>query len=73
MSTENIAQGENREAAVELPATMTLEEMCWELGIGLTACYERAKANALPVPAIRVGRLYRFSRRAFERVMSATH
>lgn len=59
--------------AEDIPATMSLEELCWELGIGSTACYERAKTDTLPVPVIRIGKLYRISRKAFARLLSATH
>lgn len=53
--------------------TLDLDELSQRLGISLTVGYELAKADRLPIPAIRVGRQYRFSRRAFERLMDAQH
>jgi excisionase family DNA binding protein len=53
--------------------TLTLDELAQRMGISLTVAYELAKANRLPVPVIRVGRQYRFSRRAYERLMDADH
>lgn len=53
--------------------TMTLEEICRRIDISLTVGYELAKKNALPVPAIKAGRQYRFSRRAYNRLMDAQH
>lgn len=55
------------------PETMSLEELLSAFGIGTTAGYQLARENRLPIPAIRVGRQFRFSRRAFERLMDATH
>jgi len=52
------------------PLTMTLEEVCFELGIGLTKGYELARRDALPIRAFRVGRTYRFSRPAFDRLLA---
>lgn len=56
-----------------LPLTMCLEELCFELGIGLTKGYELAKQDALPIPGIKIGREYRFSRRALDKLMGAGH
>jgi excisionase family DNA binding protein len=53
--------------------TMSLEELLRALGIGTTAGYQLARENRLPIPAIRVGRQFRFSRRAFDRLMEAGH
>lgn len=49
--------------------TLSLEEVARALGIGSTAAYELARKNELPVPALKVGRQYRFSRRALARVL----
>lgn len=53
--------------------TMSLEEFARRLGIGLTTAYEQARKNVLPIPAIRIGRQYRFSRRAYDRLLDAGH
>lgn len=50
--------------------TLNLEELAQRMGISLTVAYELAKADRLPVPVIRVGRQYRFSRRAYDALMS---
>lgn len=52
---------------------LTLEELRRTLRIGKTAANELARLNALPVPAIRAGRQYRFSRRALEELMARQH
>lgn len=53
--------------------TFSLEELVQRLGISLTVGYEMAKRDSLPVPVIRVGRQYRFSRRAYETLMNGQH
>ena len=53
--------------------TLTLAEIADRLGLGKTTAYELARRNELPVPAIRIGRQYFFSRAAFEDLMSAQH
>jgi excisionase family DNA binding protein len=53
--------------------TMNLEEFALRMGISLTVAYELARKNELPVPVIRIGRQYRFSRRAFEALMNGQH
>ena len=53
-----------------IPDTMTLEELAARLGISLTVAYERAHADDLPVPVIRIGRRFLFSRIAYERLMA---
>jgi excisionase family DNA binding protein len=55
------------------PDTLTLEELSKRMGISLTVAYELAKADKLPVPVIRVGRQYRFSRRAYDALMTGQH
>lgn len=52
---------------------MTLEEIAKRLRIGMTAAYELANRDALPVPVIRVGRRFLFSRPAYERLLAAQH
>jgi len=52
---------------------MTLEEIARRLGIGMTAAYELAKQDALPVPVVKVGRRYLFSRLAYERLLASEH
>jgi len=49
------------------PDVLTVQELAERLGMGLTTAYQMARANTLPVPALRIGREYRFSRRALER------
>lgn len=52
---------------------MTLEELACDLGIGMTKAYAMAKENRLPIPALKVGREFRFSRVAYERIVDAGH
>jgi len=47
------------------PATLTLAELAARLDIGMTKAYDLARRNELPVPALKVGREFRFSRLAF--------
>jgi len=49
------------------PDALTVHQLAARLGIGLTRAYEMARKDELPVPALRIGREYRFSRRALER------
>ncbi len=49
--------------------TLTLNELAGRTGISMTTAYELARRNELPVPVIRIGRRYLFSRRAFEAVI----
>ncbi|MDQ3045088.1 MAG: helix-turn-helix domain-containing protein [Chloroflexota bacterium] len=53
------------------PETLTLVEISQRLGVSKTTAYELARLDALPVPTIRVGRRFLFSRRAFERLLAA--
>jgi hypothetical protein len=53
--------------------TMTLEELCRRIDISLTVGYEQARKNALPIPAFKAGRQWRFSRLAYDRLMSGQH
>jgi excisionase family DNA binding protein len=52
---------------------MTLEELAEELGIGMTKAYAMARANTLPIPTLKVGREFRFSRVAYDRLVNAGH
>lgn len=52
---------------------LTLEELAESMRISLTSAYELAKADRLPIPAIRVGRQYRFSRPAYEALLARQH
>lgn len=53
--------------------TMTLEELCKRLGIGLTKGYELAKADKLPIPRLPLPGPYRYSRRAYDALMERQH
>ncbi len=58
------------QSPVSTPAesgTLTLAELAAELRIGMTKAHEMARAGTLPIPTLKVGREYRFSRRALER------
>lgn len=52
---------------------MTLEELARRMGIGMTAAYELANADRLPIPAHRIGRRFRFSRRAYDAILARQH
>ncbi len=52
--------------------TLTLEELAARMGISRTVAYELARADRLPVPVIRVGRRFLFSRKAYERLIAAS-
>lgn len=49
---------------------LTLEELRRVLRLGRTAANELARTNALPIPAIKAGRQYRFSKRALQQLMA---
>ncbi len=53
--------------------TLTLEELAHRMGISMTVAYELAQRDRLPVPMIRAGRRYLFSRRAYEALLDAQH
>lgn len=61
------------EAAAQQSDMMTQEEFANRLGIGMTAAYELANQDALPIPVIRVGRRFLFSRIAYERRLAVQH
>lgn len=52
---------------------MTIAELAERLGISRTVCYELAARNALPIPALRIGRQYRFSRLALDALLLGQH
>lgn len=52
---------------------MTLDELARRMNVSYTTAHLLAQQNALPIPAVRVGRQYRFSRRAYEALMAAQH
>ncbi len=52
---------------------MTLDELARRMGIGLTAAYELANQDRLPVPAHRIGRQFRFSRPAYDALLNRQH
>jgi excisionase family DNA binding protein len=52
---------------------MTLKELQERMGISPTTAYELARKDELPVPALRIGRQFLFSRRAYERLCAETH
>lgn len=47
--------------------TLTLAELAEVLNIGRTQAYELARRDELPIPTLKIGRQFRFSRRALER------
>ena len=53
--------------------TLTIAQLADLLGISRTVCYELAQRDELPIPAFKVGRQYRFSRRAFDALMNQQH
>ena len=52
-----------------LRETLTLEELAAALDLSLTTVYELARKDALPIPALKLGRQWRFSRRALYRYL----
>jgi predicted DNA-binding transcriptional regulator AlpA len=52
---------------------MDLRELVDLLGISLTVGYELARQDKLPIPTIRVGRQFRFSRAAYDALARAQH
>lgn len=48
------------------PDLMSLDELAARMGISLTTAYKLARKDALPIPVIRIGPQYRFSRPAFD-------
>ncbi|MGI8483569.1 MAG: helix-turn-helix domain-containing protein [Thermomicrobiales bacterium] len=53
--------------------TITLDELAARMGISRTVAYELARADRLPVPVIRVGRRFLFSRPAYQRLIEKQH
>ena len=48
------------------PDLLTLDDLAKVTGWGKTKLYEDARAGSLPFPALRKGRRFYFSRRAYE-------
>ncbi len=55
------------------PQTLSLKELYELLGLTMTQGYDLAARDALPIPVLRCGRLYRFSRRALDEVLQRQH
>ena len=53
-----------------LPELLRSEETRVILGLGRSAFYELARRDALPIPTIRLGRRFMFSRRALEALLN---
>ena len=52
------------------PGTMGVPEFAEVMGIGLRLAYEQARADALPVPVIKIGRRLMVSRSAVTRLLA---
>lgn len=52
------------------PEFMSLKELSERTGISLTRTYQLAREDRLPVPTIRFGRQFRFSRKAYEALVN---
>lgn len=55
------------------PELLGAEEMRTTLGIGRSSFYSLARADALPVPTLRIGKRLMFSRRAVEEMLNRRH
>ncbi len=55
------------------PDFMSLEELAARMGISVSLAYQLARADKLPVPAVRPGRRFLFSRKAYERLLDTQH
>lgn len=53
--------------------TMTLHEFAELLGVSYTTAHLLAQRDELPIPALKVGRQYRFSRIAYRRLLEEQH
>ena len=49
---------------------MRLDELARGLGISITQAYELARIDALPLPAFKVGREWRFSRTLYAKLLA---
>lgn len=63
-ATDQAASGQRDDQA----EFIGVAELARILGIGRNRCYELGGVDGLPVPTIRIGRSFRFSRRAVERL-----
>ncbi len=70
LETDQTSQPEPRTDQRDL---LTIDELMTLTGWGRTFLYEGAKANTLPVPTLRSGRKYYFSRAAYERWLRGDH
>lgn len=68
-----MSEPESRSRSTPADEFLTLEELRQVLRLGKSAANELARANALPIPAIRAGRQYRFSRRALDEMLARQH
>lgn len=71
-----VATSENQtDSTTEAPTsdTMRLDELARGLGISVKRAYELASSNDLPLPVIRVGRQYRFSKHLYDRLMAGEY
>lgn len=59
----------NHDHQTDTADTMTLDELRRRLGISATVAYQLANLDQMPVPVIRVGRRFLFSRKAFDALM----
>ena len=64
LSTVTLSQSTLSKRSDLSSATYSLRDFAKLLGISYTACHEAAQRDALPVKAIRLGRLYRFPKSA---------
>lgn len=55
------------------PDACTLGEVLHRLDIRLTRGYELAARDELPIPAMKIGRTYRFSRRLLEALLDGSY
>ena len=55
------------------PDFMSLEELAARMGISISLAYQLARAGKMPVPAIRPGRRFLFSRKAYEALLDVQH
>lgn len=55
------------------PDFMSLEELAARMGISVSLAYQLARADRLPVPTVRPGRRFLFSRKAYEALLTGQH
>lgn len=69
MDTVSVLQSTHSKRARLESATYSLRDFASLLGISYTAAHEAAQRDALPVKAIRQGRLYLFPKAAVHRLL----